>query len=92
MPLETESSRDLVEVARKVAAREGLPEPRTASVGGASDANFTAALGVPRSTASARSGAAHTPTTSRSRLSSLEDRVRMVVGVIEDLVSSNQHH
>ena len=25
----------------------GLPEPRTAAVGGASDANFTAALGIP---------------------------------------------
>lgn len=46
-PLEVDASGRLVQLCREAARDLGLPEPRTAAVGGASDANFTAALGVP---------------------------------------------
>ncbi|GAA1023842.1 glutamate carboxypeptidase [Acrocarpospora pleiomorpha] len=46
-PLERELSAGLLETARRVARTAGLPPPAEARVGGASDGNFTAALGVP---------------------------------------------
>jgi len=46
-PLEAASSTALLERARALAARLGLPEPTSASVGGASDGNFTAGVGTP---------------------------------------------
>ncbi|SEP53130.1 M20 family metallopeptidase [Amycolatopsis saalfeldensis] len=47
LPLERESSRALLTLARRIAGREGLGELTEAGVGGASDGNFTAALGIP---------------------------------------------
>ncbi|TDT33820.1 M20/M25/M40 family metallo-hydrolase [Naumannella halotolerans] len=46
-PLEPAMSQDLLDRTVAIAQRLGLPEPRAVSVGGASDGNFTAALGVP---------------------------------------------
>lgn len=46
-PLEAAASAALLERARALAARLGLPEPTSASVGGASDGNFTAGVGTP---------------------------------------------
>ena len=46
-PLERSSSRELFEVAQRLCARLGLPQVREASVGGGSDGNHIAALGVP---------------------------------------------
>jgi glutamate carboxypeptidase len=45
-PLEEHLALDLLEVARRAAERVGLPDPGSARVGGGSDGNFTAALGV----------------------------------------------
>ncbi|AXK31671.1 M20 family peptidase [Streptomyces armeniacus] len=47
LPLERRMSAGLLDTARRVARAEGLPPVREARVGGASDGNFTAALGVP---------------------------------------------
>ncbi|GAA1911617.1 M20 family metallopeptidase [Nocardioides hwasunensis] len=46
-PLETSGSEALVALCRGEARRLGLAEPDAVSVGGASDGNFTAALGIP---------------------------------------------
>jgi glutamate carboxypeptidase len=46
-PLEAKSAAALVALCRREAGRLGQPEPATALVGGGSDGNFTAALGVP---------------------------------------------
>lgn len=46
-PLEAASSADLVDRARALAGRLGLPAPPVAAVGGASDGNFTAGVGTP---------------------------------------------
>jgi glutamate carboxypeptidase len=46
-PLDAASSRALVARAEMVAARLGLPPIETVAVGGASDGNFTAGVGVP---------------------------------------------
>lgn len=84
-PLEAESSTGLLELARGVATRKGLPEPTTASVGGASDANFTAALGIPTLDGlGAVGGGAHTDE-EWVEISSLENRVRMVEGLLAGL-------
>ena len=45
-PLESSASALLLERARAVADRAGLPAPTAASVGGASDGNFTAGVGT----------------------------------------------
>jgi glutamate carboxypeptidase len=46
-PLEEAASAVLFELAVRAARRCGIPEPGRAAVGGGSDGNFTAALGVP---------------------------------------------
>jgi glutamate carboxypeptidase len=46
-PLQAESSRELFDLARQAAAGLGSPPLRGVAVGGGSDGNFTAALGVP---------------------------------------------
>ncbi len=81
----------LLGVAAGPRPREGLPAPVTASVGGASDANFTAALGVPTLDGlGAVGGGAHADD-EWVELSSLDARVRMVAGMHRGPRSSNQH-
>ena len=46
-PLERSSSGELFELAKRLQAELGLPPLREASVGGGSDGNLIAALGVP---------------------------------------------
>jgi glutamate carboxypeptidase len=46
-PLPAEASRELVELAAGLAARAGIDLPPAVAVGGGSDGNLTAALGVP---------------------------------------------
>ena len=46
-PMETSSAAELYEVLTKVAADVGIDVPPAISVGGGSDGNFTAALGIP---------------------------------------------
>lgn len=46
-PMEERSSRPLIELAQHIADSQGLPEVRPISVGGGSDGNFTAGIGVP---------------------------------------------
>ncbi len=45
-PMSEEGSTELLAAAARVAGRLDLPEPRSARVGGASDGNFTAGMGI----------------------------------------------
>lgn len=90
-PLETDSSTGLLALARAVAAREGLPVPTTASVGGASDANFTAALGIATLDGLGAVGAGAHTDDEWVEISSLDERVRMVAGLLECLADGDTH-
>jgi glutamate carboxypeptidase len=46
-PMPEQATAELFALAQKVAADAGLPRPRGVAVGGGSDGNFTAALGIP---------------------------------------------
>ena len=46
-PMPESATAELFALVPKVAAELGLPEPRGVAVGGGSDGNFTAAVGVP---------------------------------------------
>ena len=46
-PMPESAAAELFALAQKVAIDQGLPEPVGVSVGGGSDGNFTAALGIP---------------------------------------------
>lgn len=86
-PLQEEQSRELFELAREVARRERLGELRDASVGGASDGNFTAALGVPTLDGlGPLGGGAH----ARSEWVSLDavvERSRLIAGIIDAIAA-----
>lgn len=87
-PLEPGQAEALVALAREVAAREGLPEIRTASVGGGSDGNFTAAMGVPTLDGLGPVGDGAHAEHEWVSISSMADRVRLVVGMIDALTST----
>ncbi|GAA1477360.1 M20 family metallopeptidase [Nocardioides aestuarii] len=85
-PLEAGASDRLVGLCREVALELGLPAPRTAAVGGASDANFTAALGVETLDGLGPEGdGAHTEH-EWVDLTALQPRARLVAGLIERLL------
>jgi glutamate carboxypeptidase len=70
-----------------VARELGLPDPRTAAVGGASDANVTAALGIPTLDGLGPEGdGAHTDR-EWVDLAALEPRARLVTGLVERLLA-----
>ncbi|MFJ6572517.1 M20/M25/M40 family metallo-hydrolase [Streptomyces sp. NPDC091292] len=84
-PLERALSAGLLETARRVAGAHGLPAVGEARVGGASDGNFTAALGVPTLDGLGARGdgahARHEWVDARS----LGQRATLVAGLIEAL-------
>ncbi|MFF2851003.1 M20 family metallopeptidase [Streptomyces sp. NPDC058001] len=84
-PLERARSAELLGLARRVAEAGGLPAVGEARVGGASDGNFTAALGVPTLDGlGARGGGPH----ARHEwvdAGSLGQRAALVAGLIEAL-------
>lgn len=88
-PLEADASGGLVELCREVARDLGLPEPRTAAVGGASDANFTAALGVPTLDGLGPGGDGAHAEHEWADLAELEPRARLVAGLVQRLVDGS---
>jgi glutamate carboxypeptidase len=84
-PLEPASSRQLYATARKVAAEAGLPEPDEVGVGGASDANFTGALGIPTLDGLGPLGDGAHAEHEWVDLASLAERVRLLSGLIDRL-------
>ena len=85
-PLETESSAGLVALCREVAARLGLDEPRTAVVGGGSDGNFTAALGVPTLDGLGASGDGAHAEHEWVEVDSMGEQALLVAALLDELV------
>jgi glutamate carboxypeptidase len=83
--MEPAQSRELVLAARMVAAIAGLPPIEETRVGGGSDGNFTAALGVPTLDGlGASGGGAHTEE-EWIAVDSLAPRARLVAGLLDTL-------
>lgn len=89
-PLEPHRSQALVELARHVADREGLAEIRTATVGGGSDGNFTAAMGVPTLDGLGPMGGGAHAEHEWVSLSSMEERVRLTAGMLDALAAPTE--
>ena len=87
-PLEADASDHLVALCAEVAHDLGLPEPRTAAVGGASDANFTAALGTPTLDGLGPVGDGAHAEHEWVDLAALEPRARLLTGLIERLLAT----
>lgn len=86
-PLEAASSAPLLARATAVAARLGLPAPRAAAVGGASDGNLTAGVGTPTLDGlGAVGGGAHAEH-EHVDVASLGDRVALLTGLVADLLA-----
>lgn len=84
-PLEVDGSRGLVELCRAAALRAGLAEPGTATVGGGSDGNFTAALGVPTLDGLGPAGGGAHAEHEWVEIPSIAERTRLVAGMLATL-------
>lgn len=85
-PLEASASEELFALANKAASEAGLQPLTRHSVGGASDGNFTAALGVPTLDGLGAIGhGAHTPY-EWIDIASLPDRARLIAAVLTALI------
>lgn len=86
-PLETSASAALFDRARSVAADLHLPPLSGVTVGGASDGNFTAALGVPTLDGlGAVGGGAHAEG-EHVLVSTMAERAALVAGLVHDVLS-----
>lgn len=86
-PLEVDASTTLLALARDVAQASGLPEPCGTAVGGASDGNFTAALGVPTLDGLGAIGAGAHAEHEWVDVASLGQRAQLVAGMINRLTT-----
>lgn len=82
-PMEEHSSLDLLRLAREVVATQQWSELRTVSVGGASDGNFTAALGIPTLDGLGVDGDGAHAEHEWASLASIGQRARLVAGMID---------
>jgi glutamate carboxypeptidase len=90
LPLERSASADLFARARRVAAGLGLGELTGVAVGGGSDGNLTAAIGVPTLDGlGAVGGNAHAEGEWAS-LSALDDRTRLVTALVDELLEESR--
>jgi glutamate carboxypeptidase len=84
-PMVADRSMELFALCRDVAGEMGLPEPSGSSVGGASDGNFTAALGVPTLDGlGAVGGGAHADD-EHVVVAAMPDRAALVCGLVRAL-------
>lgn len=96
-PLEEAASLPLFERAQAIAARLGLPELTRTAVGGASDGNFTAGVGVPTLDGlGAVGGGAHADD-EHVLVDRLADRTVLLRALVEDLLTTpwppnREHH
>jgi len=84
-PMEADRSRELIHTARLVAARLGLSPLTEARVGGGSDGNFTAALGVPTLDGLGATGGGAHAEDEWVEIASLARRARLVAGLLDEL-------
>ncbi len=88
-PMEHSAAKELLACAQRVAARLGQPKVAAVSAGGASDGNFTAAVGARTLDGlGPRGGGAHADHEWVS-LASLRERVALVTGMLDDLTAGS---
>ncbi len=86
-PMERVGGQDLFALARQVARSIGLAEPEQIAVGGASDGNFTAGIGVATLDGlGAVGGGAHADD-EHLLVGELSNRTRLLAGLVEQLLS-----
>lgn len=86
-PLEAAGARGLLELCRRQARQLGIPEPGAVTVGGASDGNFTAALGIPTLDGLGPRGDGAHAAHEWVDLVDLDERVRMLTGMLDALTA-----
>ena len=84
-PMEERSSTELLELARRAARRCGLPSPGSAAVGGGSDGNFTAALGVRTLDGLGAVGAGAHAEGEYTAITAMPQRAALLAGLIVEL-------
>lgn len=87
-PMAEELARPLLETARRVARSIGVPEPLGAHAAGASDANFTAALGVPTLDGLGAVGGGSHARDEYVDLSRMPERTALLAGLVERLCAT----
>ncbi|MGH3049089.1 MAG: M20/M25/M40 family metallo-hydrolase, partial [Gaiellaceae bacterium] len=87
-PLERDSSRELYGRAQRLAAELGLPELAEASVGGGSDGNHIAALGVPTLDGLGAVGDHAHGEGEYVVVSAMAERAALVAGLVADVLSA----
>ena len=85
-PLEAASSASLVPLAASVAARLGIGELEGVAVGGASDGNFTAGIGVPTLDGLGADGDKAHAEGEYVRLAAMPERAALVAGMLAELL------
>ena len=86
-PMEVTSGADLFERARVIALRDGLGDLKQSSVGGGSDGNFTAGIGVPTLDGlGAVGGGAHADN-EHIQLDELVPRTALLVELVDDVLA-----
>lgn len=87
-PMPAEASATLYPVAQRVAAELGLADVTGVSVGGGSDGNFTAALGIPTLDGLGAVGAGAHADHEYVEVETMPDRARLVAGIVAALASA----
>lgn len=89
-PMEETVSAELLACARRVAGRLGHPKVEAVSAGGASDGNFTAAVGARTLDGLGPRGAGAHADHEWVSLSSMHERVELLAGMLDDLDAASQ--
>ena len=87
-PLELASSAGLFALAQQVSARLGLPAPEPVTVGGASDGNFTAGIGVPTLDGLGAVGGGAHAAGEHLRTAELPGRAALVAGLVQAVLAA----
>lgn len=88
-PMESRMSMGLFELAQEVAKDLGLPKLENAQVGGASDGNFTAALGIPTIDGLGAVGTGSHAKSEWVSVSAILPRINLLAGMITRLLKAN---
>lgn len=86
-PMEARSSKPLVELAQHVADSKGLPEVRSIAVGGGSDGNFTAGIGVPTVDGLGTVGGGSHADDEHALVDWIAPRVALTAGMVQHLLT-----
>ena len=87
-PMPAEVSAGLMAVAEEVAARIGLPQLQGVAVGGASDGNFTAGIGVPTLDGLGADGDGAHAEGEYVRLAAMPERAALLAGIVSEVLSA----